>query len=540
MKKILILSAISMCALVATSCNKGEAVKKVDENLEELTLETVVSAVNSLCSKSIIGYDEVYYRYQYNYNTNEVLYDLKQTLEYKGYTNGFECNAVIENGSGIEDEFVADESSTIKGVESGYAVSNENYYAHVFDSSEGEGDGSEDFYEALEANKWLDESKHFDLLVASFESVMTTAASEEGVWPSTYGYAEPVDSFSVDVENNCYVFRRTSTASATDEQIQYGYAEEENYVEFLLDADFELISFEYHAKIANGRFESGGINGVTQFVYNNFQFGTKSEKSNIHKMSEERINSLADDQVNREKEVVSGIEDGTISEENVLAIFDNIAAYCVDTKSSHNEFDSKTMDSDWNEIDISVVSDVVAYKDYLTICEQEVTLADESDQYEETIQVRGGDEGVETSSKIGDDIECSFIQISTVGATTVSYFNPNGYYVNALYYYFQECDAFGTVESWGTTTRALVSATKEGSTINIVWTLDTVYGSEYLTDTHYKFDITIEDDFLSGIKVYNTSGEGEVLVQDSTNVKGEKEEFTGTLIDFEMPTYDYY
>lgn len=486
--------------------------------------DEVLKAVNEARAKTWTGFSMNQYSYQFNKVNSQVTKDTNTKMTFHAYTNGFEAEQTNEEGEGTYSDFKVTSSNS--GTLSSYALEDPSIFAYGYQAKQGDHD--DDFYNELEVNKWQDASKTFDNTINGIMEDVTKGATGEGFWTSKDGYATD---YSTDVVDGNYVFKRVAYVTATDEELQQGYADEENYVEYTLSPSLELLSYTYHTKIYNTHVDSG-INGENYIHLEGIQYGERTEKQDISKITDLSVIPAANVITLSHKVEVP---EGNISSDKVLELFKNLSYYAKGTKSSHNEYVVQDYAAD-GTYDSKVIEDSTAYQDYITIVKGEKTDGKTQEKTVTEDQTVGKDTRVEITHKKGEEFTYDFpIDPLTLGYRSENNFNPSGFYPNSLF--FAEAKSFGEENNgFSITNRTLNSATNTDGKISIDWSLDSTYPTlPSIPETHKNFKITIDNGFLSKIEIYEPKDNKQTLTGSYTMTKGELDKYTGELFTYQEP-----
>lgn len=492
---------------------------------KQFTEDEVLKLVNDVIQKTLTDFSITQYNYQYNKITNQVLNNKKTNTVFHSFTKGFEAEQTNEKGEGTYEDFTP--TSKNSGILSSYPSDDPSYFVYGYKANEG---GNEDnFYNELEVNKWQDASKTLDNNIKLIFDDIAKGTTGEGFWTSQNGYA--LDSYTEIIDGN-YVFKRYAQITATQEDLQMGYADEENYVEYTISPTFALLSYTYHTKIYNTNFASG-INGETYIHLDNMKFGEKVAKQNISKITDLSIVPETNILLSSKK---VDVPKGDISQDIVLDLFKNLPYYSLGTKSSHNEYSIDEFDSTGSSYKSSVIEDSTRYQDYITIKKRQKTNQSTLVKTLEEDQIVGKDTRVEaTHSKDGQLSYDPPIDTYALGFKSEASFNPSGYY--PLSVFFSEAKKFGEENNGiSITTRTLNSATNNNGTISIDWSLDSTYTIANIPETHKNFKIAIENGFLSKIEVYDKDTNNQYVLTESYNMtKGDYDKYEGETLPYVEP-----
>ena len=515
-KPLILLLALSALALVSCggggdssssniSESSGESASSLpssSSSSSELTkiepsVELAAEKLGELKETTLIHYLLRQRSYQDSYIDGTVATNDIDTMEIHSYDGSFEGVETVEELTGIIETSVVSERS---GRFAGYYLDEESFaYGYNWDD-----DHSSDHLDIYEVNRYLDPNAVEESLYSSLiDTVAAGFVDLDSVYPLAYGYShsEPV----IEEENG--TFRITLGAYAPEE----GYfGREENSVYCLLDAyTGEVVELGTTALIYDMGYvdpdPNVSANGITDNTIVIYETGERQEGT-VEPIDEslidpENINSAI-------PEKVEGLETGTLSEDSVLAILSNIAAY------------AEGVTRDDFTVETSGLTDLLTY-DSLGAATGTGTASVEGDLYEESITYELADGTDVVQSMSNEATEEGVLVVASQDGTVVSNGTTPGIYVTSWASYFTPgpftatgsvacsefivSDAvshgFGTFgNDYSSGTQTLLEATNEGGTISIAFESSTTtsFGS---TEVYLAF--TIVDGILATVEGTN-------------------------------------
>ncbi len=495
--------------------------------IDDVTYDVAKAALDTFAHSSVQSYSYHYRRYQDNYNTGDIYTNTAQVLNVNVHEDGVEGTLVNSTPSQVLD--LAGSTPDNVGRVASYSY-DDDYFIYGYQC---QSDSNESFAQYVEKNPWNSAVSIFDYFTDNVESIYLyfTEPDSDSTWGTIYGYIH--NGFSVEETEDAFVCSYTVNAEA-----EGYYTAEDGCVSVSLSKDdLSVVSCYYSLILYDPDYSSDPnehANSYTYYGFSDVTFGDPLTEA------VEPLDLDAIPYVSGAPEAYSTIEleDGDLTEQNVMDIFTNIDAYEDGAIKTEYESVAEVYDSSTYETigDANVKGSSSVYQDYIWVNEETITMQDitlAGYNYSSVSQYTIGEEGIDYAyqAKFEDG------SLASESSYTIS-----ADYISSLSYYFDasltSCDTnlqtaidsiassgFGTVDySYMKWSYTLTSAVKEGSTI----TIKISYSAEYSWSDPVAIDfvISIEDDFLTSS--VDTDADGNVSTYTAT--KGDLPEFTGTLL----------
>lgn len=545
-----LLLAVSACNTTATTTSTSQetsssSTSSVTLDPTTVTLNTVVQALSAIDFDSIISFDYVYRSYQDNYITGDIFTNKSEHVTMHNYVDGAEGVLktyeptkpseilVNEVDSGrIATYYVSDEDFVVGYVSDDSSVLDNNYLSY------------------FENHRYTSPHKKVRYYEGVYSNLYKGFSDPNAMWDPSLGFVHEEDAFTVEVVDDTYV----CTYSAYAPEMEY-YSHEVGTAKVVLDADLNYLSGSFEVLLYDIGYSDdmdAHANNYSYAEFSNITYGTLQEKT-IEPFADSSF--LSGSISGKPHEVVEGLPEGNLSDDNVKDILRNVNAYGEGAKSatltSHygNYLDMTT----WEYIGaVDVNTTLETYSNGILIANNNCDFeSEEYVDYSETIQYVCGDAGVETTSKINDEYSYSIQQAAYITSLKQIMSPSPAYRESTILYNFNEIASlgFGISNDNGiyAIKHELVKATNNNGTIEIE--ISSTLESEWMQDSVRTYKFTIVDNFMTHYEYVelfvadvdeNTSYTNEYtdsFVYDV--VKGELDEYTGELFPFEMPETSY-
>lgn len=331
-KPFIILTAASVLALA--SCGGGaESSSHVEVSSETASsapseasssaptkivpsVELAAQKLAELQEKTVIHYLLSKRSYQDSYIDGTVVTNNLDTMEIHSYDGAFEGEETVQQLSGIIETTPLSDS---KGRLAGYYLDEESFaYGHNWDD-----DHASDYLNINEVNRYLNPNAIEESLYSGLiDQVAATFEDIESAYPVAMGFThnEP----TIEEENGC--FRITLGATAPEEGY-YGREEDTAYCCLdiysgdVVELGTTMLLYDMGYTDPDPEVSANNVTNNTMVIY---ETGERAAKS-VEPLDESVI--PAANIISSIPKKVEGLETGTLSEESVLAILSNVAAY---------------------------------------------------------------------------------------------------------------------------------------------------------------------------------------------------------------------